>query len=222
MKVLDLFSGIGGFALAARWMGWETVGFCEIEPYCQMVLAKHWPGVPIYDDIRELRHGPVDVVTGGFPCQPFSTAAHGNNNAVDLWPEMARVVRETGPQWVVAENVSGSGNQHIDRACSDLESEGYWAESFDVAIPMRDHIRRRIWITAHANGNGEPRCSINEKAQDLCKAAGQWRDQPEPVGVDDGLSAGLDRRKRLSALGNAILPQVAYLIFKAIESSVSA
>jgi DNA (cytosine-5)-methyltransferase 1 len=219
MRHLDLFSGIGGFALAARWMGWETVGFCEIDPFCQRVISKHWPGVEIYDDIKELRYSePVDVITGGFPCQPFSTAAHGNNNAEDLWPEMARVVREIRPNWVIAENVPGNRNEHIYRACSDLESFGYWAEPFDVAIPMRDHIRRRVYIAAHANSDSEPRCTLDEKASAIRKAARQWRDKPEPMGVDDGVSRRMDRRKRLRALGNAIVPQVAYLIFKAIQS----
>ena len=99
MKHLDLFSGIGGFALAARWVGWETVGFCEIDPYCQKVLRKHWPNVPIYEDIRNLEHrGSVDVITAGFPCQDISVA--GKQAGIEgersgLWSELARVLPAT-------------------------------------------------------------------------------------------------------------------------------
>lgn len=100
MRHLDLFSGIGGFALAARRVGWETVGFCDNDPYCQAVLAQHWPGVPIYDDVRTLDEravGSVGIVTGGYPCQPFSLAGKRGGSGDDrhLWPAMHRIIEAT-------------------------------------------------------------------------------------------------------------------------------
>src|SRR5690242_14537733 len=106
MRHLDLFSGIGGFSLAAGWAGFTTVQFCEIDPFCQKVLAKNFPGVPIHDDIRTLAGeslGPIDLITGGFPCQPFSVAGkrRGADDDRHLWPEMARLVGECRPRWVL-------------------------------------------------------------------------------------------------------------------------
>jgi DNA (cytosine-5)-methyltransferase 1 len=119
MRMLDLFSGIGGFALAAQWV-WgedlEIVSFCEIDPFCQKVLKKHWPSVPCCTDIRELNNEwicacdqQINILTGGFPCQPFSTAGRRRGTADDrhLWPEMLRVIGETKPRWVIGENVAG-------------------------------------------------------------------------------------------------------------------
>jgi C-5 cytosine-specific DNA methylase len=121
VRVLDLFSGIGGFSLAARWAGMETVAFCEIDPFCQKVLKKNFPGVKIYDDIRTLtkekleKDGVIDdsrtvgLVCGGIPCQPFSLAGkqRGINDERYLWPEMYRIIRELRPPWVLIENVVG-------------------------------------------------------------------------------------------------------------------
>jgi DNA (cytosine-5)-methyltransferase 1 len=113
MKHLDLFSGIGGFALAARWMNWETVQFVEIDKYCQKVLAKNFPNVPIHGDIKtfsgEPFRGTVDILTGGFPCQPFSHSGLRNGKDDDryLWPQMLRVIKEVQPHYIVGENVSG-------------------------------------------------------------------------------------------------------------------
>ncbi len=103
MKHLDLFSGIGGFALAARWIGWQTVAFCEIEPYCRKILAKNFPGVPIHDDIHNVEgseyRGRIQLVTGGFPCQPHSVAGsrRGRDDARHLWPAFARIIEEARP-----------------------------------------------------------------------------------------------------------------------------
>ena len=159
MKHLDLFSGIGGFSLAARWMGWETVGFCEIDPYCQKVLRKHWPNVPIYEDVRKLdgeQAGPVDIISGGYPCQPFSVAGKRRGEADDrhLWPEFARLIREIGPRWVVGENVAGHINMGLDSVLSDLEGLGYTTETFVIpacAVGAK-HRRDRVWIVAHSDG----------------------------------------------------------------------
>jgi len=156
MKHLDLFSGIGGFALAASrvWPNHEIVGFCEKDKYCQKVLAKNFPGVPIHEDIYELKGQPADLITGGFPCQPFSTAGkqRGKNDDRYLWPEMLRVIRESQPTWVVGENVAGIVGMALDQVLIDLEVEGYACQCFIIPACGVDapHRRDRIWIVAHA------------------------------------------------------------------------
>ena len=137
MRGLSLFSGIGGLDLAFEWAGGEVSAFCEIEPYCQKVLRKHWPNVPLFEDIRELRGadvltaccatGTVDVIYGGFPCQPFSVAGRqkGQNDSRYLWPEFSSLVAEIRPRWIVAENVPGILRLAADDVCRDLERQGY-------------------------------------------------------------------------------------------------
>lgn len=158
---LDLFSGIGGFALAARWAGFHTVAFCEIDPFCRQVLAKHWGGVPVYDDIRTLTAdrlvadgaGRIDLITGGFPCQPFSIAGKRQGTADDrhLWPEMLRVISEVRPTWIVGENVAHFVSMALDSVLSDLEREGYEAQA--IILPAcavnAPHRRDRVWIVGH-------------------------------------------------------------------------
>jgi len=152
---LDLFSGIGGFALAAKWNGYRTVGFCDNEPYAQAVLKKHWPEVPCHKDIREVRgelYAGVTLLTGGFPCQPFSLAGKQRGKTDDryLWPEMLRVIREAGPTWIVGENVAGIVNMALDQVHADLEAEGYEVESIIIPACAVDapHRRDRVWIIA--------------------------------------------------------------------------
>jgi len=157
MKVLDLFSGIGGFSLGLERAGFETVAFCEIDLFCRKVLNKHWPDVPIHEDIKELDGeqyaGAVDVVCGGFPCQPFSHA--GNRAGADddraLWPEMLRVIREVQPTWVIAENVIGFESMGLTDCESDLESNGFEVQTFDIPAcgVGANHRRHRLWIVAH-------------------------------------------------------------------------
>lgn len=153
MRVLDLFSGIGGMSIGLESVGFRTVAFCEMEPYCRAVLEHHWPGVPIHEDVRTLRGsdvGAVDLVAGGFPCQPVSVAGKrkGQSDARWLWPEMLRIVSELRPRWVLAENVPGLRTLGSDRVLEDLESEGYscWplvVGADDVGAP---HRRKRVWI----------------------------------------------------------------------------
>ena len=159
MKVLDLFSGIGGFSLGLEGAGMETVAFCEKDSFCRKVLAQHWPNVPIHKDIRDLDgqsfRGTVDVVCGGFPCQPFSVAGlrQGKDDDRHLWPEMLRVVRECQPRWVIGENVSGFIRMALDDVCADLEREGYEVRTFVLpacAVDAR-HRRDRVWIVAHSD-----------------------------------------------------------------------
>ena len=126
MKVLDLFSGIGGFSLGLERAGMQTVAFCEIDPFCRRVLAEHWPEVPIYDDVRTIRNefaGPVDVICGGFPCQPFSLAGKRRGAADDrhLWPEMLACIKHYRPAWVIGENVPGLST--MGQQCGPLKME---------------------------------------------------------------------------------------------------
>jgi DNA (cytosine-5)-methyltransferase 1 len=163
IRHLGLFAGIGGFELAARWTGVvETVGLCEIDPWCQRVLAKHWPGVPIHDDITTLagdalaRFGPIDFITGGFPCQPYSVAGKRGGAEDDraLWPAMAAVIAESRPAYVLAENVPGIVSMELDLCLADLEALGYACRSVIVPALGVDapHKRERVWVLAHAEG----------------------------------------------------------------------
>ena len=156
---LDLFSGIGGFALAANAAGFRTVGFSEVEPYACRVLAERWPGVPNAGDVRIranfARFRGVTVLTGGFPCQPWSEAGQrrGKDDPRHLWPAMCEVIATAGPAWIVGENVSGIIDLGLDDVLADLENAGYSAQSFNVPAVAVDarHIRERVWIVAYAN-----------------------------------------------------------------------
>ena len=158
--VLDLFSGIGGFSLGLEAAGaFRTVAFCEREPFCQAVLRKHWPEVPIYDDVRTIdtdRLGRVDLICGGFPCQPWSVAGQqrGAEDDRDLWPVMASLIEDIRPRWVIGENVRGFVNEPLglQRSLSDLESLGYQAVPFIIPACAVDapHRRDRVWIVAHS------------------------------------------------------------------------
>jgi DNA (cytosine-5)-methyltransferase 1 len=157
MTHLDLFSGIGGFALAARWAGIETVQFVENEEFAQKVLTKNFPGVPIHDDIKTYRaNGIVSpfLLTGGYPCQPFSQAGRrrGQNDDRHLWPEMFRVIQECRPNWVLAENVTGHIKLGLQEVLADLEGEGYQSQVFHIGALAKDapHRRMRVWIVAHS------------------------------------------------------------------------
>jgi DNA (cytosine-5)-methyltransferase 1 len=159
-RILDLFSGIGGFSLGLERAGFETAAFCEIEPYCRQVLRKHWPNVRIHDDIRQLDGsqytGSVDVVCGGYPCQPFSTAGkqQGEADPRHLWPEMRRIIREARPRWVIAENVRGHISLGFDTVAAQLEDDGFtvWPFIVPACAVGAPHKRERIWIVAHAAG----------------------------------------------------------------------
>jgi DNA (cytosine-5)-methyltransferase 1 len=219
VNVLDLFSGIGGFSLGLERSGMRTIAFCEADESCRRVLARHWPGVPIHDDVRTLGRVECEVICGGFPCQPFSTAARGRNNAIDLWPEMLRLVRENSPRWVVAENVPGLGDDGVDRVCSDLQDAGYatWPIDLDTAPAGRHRGRQRLLFLAHPYSEGEPRCAIDAEMAGLPALSGRSRqDDPAPVGMDDGLPGRMDR---LGMLGNAVSPWAIELIGRAIMNA---
>ena len=160
MRVLDLFSGIGGFSLGLERSGpFRTAAFCEREPFPQAVLRKHWPDTPIYDDVRTIptdELGTIDVICGGFPCQPWSVAGQqrGAEDDRDLWPVMASLIEKLRPQWVIGENVRGFVNEPLglQRSLSDLESLGYQTAPFIVPACAVDapHRRDRVWIVGHS------------------------------------------------------------------------
>jgi DNA (cytosine-5)-methyltransferase 1 len=221
LTVGSLFSGIGGFDLGLERAGMRVLWQSEIDPYASAVLRKHWPEVPNHGGVSNIGIGVgrVDVICGGFPCQPFSTAARGRNTAADLWPEMVRVVAGLRPTWVLAENVPGIGLAGIERVCNDLEYVGYavWPMVVDTAPPNRTRGRRRVIFVAHANSEGEPRFPVHAEMAGVSEISrGRWADDPAPVGVDDGLPGRMDR---LRCLGNAITPYAAEIIGRAIVSA---
>ena len=271
----SLFSGIGGFDLAAEWCGWVNTFQVEIDPFCQRVLQKNFPNASRFTDIREFDgtqfRGTIDVLSGGFPCQPYSVAGQRRGASDDraLWPEMLRVVGEIQPTWVVGENVAGIRSMGLENMLSELETVGYQAAT--LVIPAcavgAVHRRDRVWILAHANrerqqqpegvvrqirgrpehsdsavfansvGIGrEKRRLRSESVEDsgkwhpaadehgdgsrryFGKVAWQPNSQSQILRTAYGLPGRVDRRgKRIRALGNAIVPQVAYQIFKSIN-----
>ena len=163
LKHLDLFSGIGGFSLGLEATGgFETVAFCDYDSYCQKILRKHWPWVTIYDDIKELNHEKlnsnghtkIDIITGGYPCQPFSVAGRqqGEKDPRHVWPEYFRLIKDLRPTWVIGENVSGHVKLGLDTVLENLESEGYSARPFSISASSigANHQRERIWIVANS------------------------------------------------------------------------
>jgi len=169
MNHASLFSGIGGFDLAAEWMGWTNVFNCEWEEFPRQVLKHHFPNAIQHGDIKELDAtayaGRVDILTGGFPCQPYSLAGKrkGKEDERHLWPEMLRVVRECAPRYVVGENVRGlvgwNGGLVFEEVCSDLEACGYAVQPFilPAAGVNAPHRRDRVWFVAHTDKHGEVR-----------------------------------------------------------------
>lgn len=162
--------------------------------------------------------GRVDLLTAGYPCQPFSTAARGRNNARDLWPEALRVIRAARPRWIVLENVPGHRLEHVERSCRDLEDSDYAVWPLDIAVEILNHVRRRIWVVAHDNRQGEPQLPKHAEMAGVFSFAAGWWCEPYAVGVDDGLPGRMDRMR---SLGNAIEPAVAELIIKTVFSGDS-
>jgi DNA (cytosine-5)-methyltransferase 1 len=241
LRVLDLFSGIGGFSLGLeRTGGFETVAFCEIEPFPRKVLAKHWPEVPCYEDVRELTGARlaadgitnIDVITGGFPCQDISVAgkragiAEGTRSG--LWSEIVRLVGELRPSYVIVENVANllAGPSErpggwFGRVLGDLAECGYDAEWENIPASAlgAPHRRERVWIVAYPHKIGLRHTSLGlhslrQFVGDLTPAI--WLSEPpEPVifGVDDRVPFGVDQR---SAYGNIVIPAIPELIGIAI------
>ena len=178
LKHLDLFSGIGGFSLGLEATGgFETVAFCDIDLYSRKVLKKHWPHVKQYKDIKGLNYErlkadglfPIDIITGGYPCQPFSVAGRkkGEEDPRHLWPEMFRLIKELRPSWVIGENVSGHIKLGLDTVLENLESEDYSARTFSISASSvgANHKRERVWIVAHTKRKGLER--LNKQSSSL-------------------------------------------------------
>jgi DNA (cytosine-5)-methyltransferase 1 len=230
VQVLDLFSGIGGSSLGFERAGMKTAAFCDNDPYCQTILAKHWPRVPIYDDIKQLNHrrlhhdgiNHIDIICGGYPCQPFSIAGRrrGEKDPRHLWPEMHRLIREIRPRWVVCENVDGHVERGLDTVLADLENAGYacWTFVVPACAVGAPHRRDRVWVVAHAARirRKEPAGSGLSNTQEL-PAATIWRELPSPFTCrsDDGIPFLMER---LQALGNAVVPQIPEMIGRAITA----
>jgi len=171
MNHLGLFEGIGGFSLAARWMGWKTVGWVEINPFCQKVLKHHFPEAQGFSDIKKFSYATyksilrnrgikdrrVDIITGGFPCQPYSSAGlrKGTDDPRHLWPNMLETIRQFKPTWVVGENVRGitnwNGGLVFEQVQTDLEAIGYEVQAFilPACSVNAPHRRDRVWFVAH-------------------------------------------------------------------------
>lgn len=266
MRVLDLFSGIGGFSLGLERAGMKTVAFCEIDPFCRGVLRKHWPEVRIYEDIRELtaavldRDGIVaDVICGGFPCQDVSTAGQRAGLAgarSGLWRDFARLIREVRPAVAIVENTPGLLSLGMGEVLGDLAAIGYDAEweCIPAGALGAHHERDRVWILAYPNGQSEPSGALDEQVASLSRVEGdpmcarrahaegigsaewpsrfsaslataygaggcrEWAPEPDVVRVVDGIS-NRTYGPRIRALGNAVVPQVAELIGRAIIES---
>lgn len=215
MNELALFAGAGGGILAGQLAGWRTICAVERDDYATRILLQRQndgilPAFPVWDDIRTFDGKPwrgiVDVVSGGFPCQAYSTAAAGRNVADDLWPEMLRVVADVAPRYVFAENVSPKA---IDRAADELETLGYETK----AIPLSaadlggDHIRERYWLLAYADDKSQLLGSLNaEMASGKSICSGIWQTYPTESGMADGLANRVDRYK---AIGNGQVSIVA-------------
>jgi len=165
MKHGSLFSGIGGFDLAAEWMGWENVFHCEWNDFGKKILHYYWPNAIQYDDITKtdftIHRGQIDILTGGFPCQPYSTAGKrlGKEDERHLWPHMLRAIQEIQPRWVVGENVLGLVNWDdglvFQEVCADLEAQGYEVQPFVLPAASKGapHSRQRVWFIAYSNSN---------------------------------------------------------------------
>lgn len=215
MNEWALFSGVGGGILGGHLLGWRTVCAVEWSAYCAGVLVVRQndgalPPFPIWDDVRTFDgrpwRGVVDVVSGGFPCQAYSSAAAGRNTADDLWPEMRRIVADVAPRYVFAENVQ---RRAIDRAADDLEEMGYRtrAVALSAADLGADHVRERCWLLAYADSDSELRRAVDAEVARLPRVRPRvWQAAPDEPRMADGLAFGLER---IAATGNGQVPAVA-------------
>jgi DNA (cytosine-5)-methyltransferase 1 len=229
--VLDLFSGIGGFSLGLERAGMRTVAFCEIEPFCRRVLAKHWPGVPCYEDVRELTADrlradgiSVDLICGGFPCQDISLAGRGagiSGARSGLWREYARLIEDFRPRFVIIENSPALRVRGGDQVLSDLEALGYACEPAVVGAlhAGAPHRRQRAWLIAYADCEGLE-IVLDRDAGQCASVVGahSWTAEPDVGRVAYGVPGRVDR---IRALGNAVVPQIAEAIGRAIMKAAA-
>lgn len=289
MKHISLFSGIGGFDLASDWMGWQNIASCEINDFCNKVLEYYWPNAYHHKDIHNLTYDLINekisekygkewrnddiILTGGFPCQPFSLAGKrkGTEDDRHLWPEMLRLIREIRPTWVVGENVFGitnwDGGLVFDQVQIDLESEGYQVQPFilPACAVNAPHRRDRVWFIAYRNSTGLQTTRTEQQTAGTARSSMEWttpdtsnqglqrsekqrsitgireKRNQQPAGLlqpdwknfptqspicsgNDGLSSKLSgitlpkwRNESIKAMGNSIVPQVTFEIFKTIQ-----
>ena len=204
--------GLEDFSLGMEATGaFETVAFCEIEEFPnRQVLQKHWPHVKQYKDIKELTYdklkadglGSIDIITGGYPCQPFSQAGRkkGEQDPRHLWPEYFRLIKECRPSWVIGENVSGHLKLGLDSVLADLESEGYATRTFSISAASigANHKRERVWIVANANGSGNQQRSQEALERKMKKrlAIGRTTVPPGSLMEQIQLSPNKDQKPR--------------------------
>lgn len=241
MRVLDLFSGIGGFSLGLERAGMTTVAFCDINPFCRRVLAKHWPNVHIFEDVRTLSAQhlaaagiSVDLICGGFPCQDISRAGTGagiEGERSGLWREFARLIREIRPRYVLVENVAALLDGGMGTVLRDLAECGFDAEwSIVSACSLgAPHMRQRVFIVAYAYGiNGwerlrHPASRSNRAIQaidGLSRARtcwNAWMEDPSALyGGANGIPFGMDRNR---SIGNSLMPLIPEMIGRAIMAA---
>jgi len=244
MKVLDLFSGIGGFSLGLERAGMETAAFCEIDPFCHKVLRKHWPDVPIFTDIKNFNAKDlifygikgIKLVCGGFPCQDVSGCkpeGHGiAGKQSSLWAEYARIINEIQPKYAIIENVPLLRNRGLCKVLSDLHTIGYDAEWHIISAADfgAAHLRERLWVVAYPTGIRRFDTVISAKRfKNFRDSARQTREKgvipfdpvrrpyqkiPERVLLADGVSSWVD--KHLKCYGNALFPKTAEFIGREI------
>lgn len=239
LRLLDLFSGIGGFSLGLERSGaFETVAFCEIDPFCRRVLKKHWPEVPCYDDVRSLSAErlaadgiAIDAICGGFPCQDISVAGKGagiEGKRSGLWSEYARLIGELRPRVVVVENVAALLGRGLDRVLGDLAALGFDAawDCIPASYLGAPHNRDRLWLVANPERG-------QRWLQSYVREIGRMGRQFKPVSWDDGWEASLARIRgmddglagrvhRTDAIRNAVVPQIPELIGRAIKQAMEA
>ena len=230
MKHLDLFSGVGGMALGLQWAGgFETVAFCEIDPFCQSKLRKNFPGIPIYDDAHELNYpGDVDVITSGDPCQRDSRA-NAKRDGRSLWPLTLRAVRQHRPVFVLRENVSGNiDTGTLGQVEGDLRAEGYQVRTYHISSASLGgaHNRSRTWTMAYANGAG---CQERDDAA-VTGAPEEWKHSMHVgphgiywVGSESPVLRRADdvpnRVDRIKTMGNALDPRIPMLFGRAFQAT---
>lgn len=225
MRVLDLFSGIGGFSLGLhRAGGFETVAFCDSDGFARSITSQHWPGVPHFDDVRTAEFPAADVLTAGFPCQDISRAGPGAGLAGEfsgLFGEVVRAIRMVRPRFVILENVAMLLHRGMGDVLGAMAESGYDAEwdclpAWAVGAP---HRRDRLWIVAHAAGerDGFSPGQVSP-GWDFTLDGARWRSEPDVGRVADGVPERVDR---LRTLGNSIVPQIAELFGRAIMRHVT-
>jgi len=223
IRHIDLASGIGGFALSAQLAaGWagaatgrdvRTVAFCEIDPFCQAVLRKNFPGVPIYDDIKTFDYeGGCDLLTAGYPCTPFSVAGKQKGAADDrhLWPSVLEIVKRKRPAWCLFENVSGHVNLGLDEVLLDLANQDYAARVLHLGAVSKNapHRRMRVWICAKNVGDAPDDRRNWGAAQAGRKRKTDKSEQPrsgvrgEPGGSSEDVAGGIQKRSAIEQVGD--------------------